>query len=76
MQDKMQHMNLQPSALADGADDVVDPNTSALPEVESNVAVITFDFAMQNVALQMGLRLLTAGGLQVKVSSVHRKKII
>ena len=65
MQNKMQHMNLQNDALTG---DVVDHNTSALPEVDSNVAVITFDFAMQNVALQMGLRLLTAGGLQVKVS--------
>lgn len=49
-----------------GADDEEAPD-QPMPEFTSNVGVITFDFAMQNVALQMGLRLLTAGGLHVKV---------
>mmetsp|Transcript_12450 Transcript_12450/g.45394 ORF Transcript_12450/g.45394 Transcript_12450/m.45394 type:complete len:528 (-) Transcript_12450:2617-4200(-) len=48
-----------------GADDEEAPD-QPMPEFTSNVGVITFDFAMQNVALQMGLRLLTAGGLHVK----------
>ncbi|XP_062027633.1 RNA-binding NOB1-like protein [Rosa rugosa] len=33
---------------------------------ESSVACITSDFAMQNVILQMGLRLLAPGGMQIR----------
>ncbi|KAJ0049586.1 hypothetical protein Pint_15181 [Pistacia integerrima] len=37
---------------------------------ESSVACITGDFAMQNVLLQMGLRLLAPGGMQIR--QLHR----
>ncbi|XP_057764460.1 RNA-binding NOB1-like protein [Salvia miltiorrhiza] len=37
---------------------------------ESSVACITADFAMQNVLLQMGLRLLAPGGMQIR--ELHR----
>ncbi|KAH1089707.1 hypothetical protein J1N35_016964 [Gossypium stocksii] len=37
---------------------------------ESTVACVTGDFAMQNVLLQMGLRLLAPGGMQIR--QVHR----
>ncbi|BFG31703.1 hypothetical protein CerSpe_179770 [Prunus speciosa] len=37
---------------------------------ESSVACITSDFAMQNVILQMGLRLLAPGGMQIR--QLHR----
>lgn len=37
---------------------------------ESTVACITSDFAMQNVLLQMGLRLLAPGGMQIR--QLHR----
>lgn len=37
---------------------------------ESSVACITGDFAMQNVLLQMGLRLLAPGGMQIR--ELHR----
>lgn len=37
---------------------------------ESRVACVTSDFAMQNVLLQMGLRLLAPGGLQIR--QLHR----
>ncbi|XP_023633986.1 RNA-binding protein NOB1 [Capsella rubella] len=37
---------------------------------ESSVACITGDFAMQNVILQMGLRLLAPGGMQIR--QLHR----
>ncbi|KAK2989085.1 hypothetical protein RJ640_018874, partial [Escallonia rubra] len=37
---------------------------------ESTVACITSDFAMQNVLLQMGLRLLAPGGMQIR--ELHR----
>lgn len=37
---------------------------------ESSVACITSDFAMQNVLLQMGLRLLAPGGIQIR--ELHR----
>ncbi|GFP79508.1 RNA-binding protein nob1 [Phtheirospermum japonicum] len=37
---------------------------------ESSVACVTTDFAMQNVLLQMGLRLLAPGGMQIR--ELHR----
>lgn len=37
---------------------------------ESSVACVTSDFAMQNVILQMGLRLLAPGGMQIR--QLHR----
>ncbi|PIA34765.1 hypothetical protein AQUCO_03700200v1 [Aquilegia coerulea] len=37
---------------------------------ESSVACVTSDFAMQNVILQMGLRLLAPGGMQIR--ELHR----
>ncbi|KAK9271876.1 hypothetical protein L1049_002241 [Liquidambar formosana] len=37
---------------------------------ESSVACVTSDFAMQNVLLQMGLRLLAPGGMQIR--QLHR----
>lgn len=37
---------------------------------ESSVACVTGDFAMQNVLLQMGLRLLAPGGMQIR--ELHR----
>ncbi|XP_031484028.1 RNA-binding NOB1-like protein isoform X1 [Nymphaea colorata] len=37
---------------------------------ESSVACVTSDFAMQNVILQMGLRLLTPSGMQIR--QLHR----
>ncbi|KDO76174.1 hypothetical protein CISIN_1g028198mg [Citrus sinensis] len=37
---------------------------------ESTVACITGDYAMQNVILQMGLRLLAPGGMQIR--QLHR----
>ena len=33
---------------------------------ESSVACITGDYAMQNVIIQMGLRLLAPGGMQIR----------
>ncbi|KAL3498819.1 hypothetical protein ACH5RR_041551 [Cinchona calisaya] len=37
---------------------------------ESSVACVTGDYAMQNVLLQMGLRLLAPGGMQIQ--ELHR----
>ena len=37
---------------------------------ESSVACVTSDFAMPNVILQMGLRLLAPGGMQIR--ELHR----
>ncbi|GAQ82225.1 RNA-binding protein NOB1 [Klebsormidium nitens] len=45
-------------------------SSAAGPERESEVACMTSDFAMQNVLLQMGLRLLSVDGLAI--SQVHR----
>jgi RNA-binding protein NOB1 len=41
---------------------------------ESSVACVTSDFAMQNVLLQMGLRLLAPGGNQIR--QLHRYAIV
>lgn len=40
---------------------------------DSSVACVTSDFAMQNVLLQMGLRLLAPGGMQIR--QLHRYKV-
>lgn len=45
-----------------GDDDEFD---MAAHSVESHVSIITSDFAMQNVILQMGLRLLTPDGVRI-----------
>jgi RNA-binding protein NOB1 len=37
---------------------------------ESTVACVTSDYAMQNVILQIGLRLLAPGGMQIR--QLHR----
>ena len=39
---------------------------SEQPEQVSGISLVTADFAMQNVALQMGLRLVAPNGLQIR----------
>ncbi|KAF5729983.1 RNA-binding protein nob1 putative isoform 1 [Tripterygium wilfordii] len=59
------------SVDASYADDVSSEQSWMLrPLSESSVACITGDFAMQNVLLQMGLRLLAPGGMQIR--ELHR----
>lgn len=53
------------------ADDVSSEQSWMLRSLsESSVACVTGDFAMQNVLLQMGLRLLAPGGMQIR--QLHR----
>ncbi|EPS69113.1 hypothetical protein M569_05652, partial [Genlisea aurea] len=53
------------------ADDISSEQSWTLRSLsESSVACITTDFAMQNVILQMGLRLLAPGGMQIR--ELHR----
>ncbi|XP_010436855.1 PREDICTED: RNA-binding protein NOB1-like [Camelina sativa] len=52
------------SSIAD--DDSSEQSWSVRALSESSVACITGDFAMQNVILQMGLRLLAPGGMQIR----------
>ncbi|KAE8722510.1 actin-depolymerizing factor 1-like [Hibiscus syriacus] len=53
------------------ADDVSSEQSWMLRSLsESTVACVTGDFAMQNVLLQMGLRLLAPGGIQIR--QLHR----
>ncbi|KAE8670231.1 RNA-binding protein nob1, putative isoform 2 [Hibiscus syriacus] len=57
--------------LASYADDVSSEQSCMLRSLsESTVACVTGDFAMQNVLLQMGLRLLAPGGMQIR--QLHR----
>ncbi|KAL8543720.1 hypothetical protein ACS0TY_004326 [Phlomoides rotata] len=52
-------------------DDISSEQSWALRSLsESSVACITSDYAMQNVLLQMGLRLLAPGGMQIR--ELHR----
>ena len=48
-----------------GGDDDEEEFDIAAHSVESHVSIITSDFAMQNVILQMGLRLLTPDGVRI-----------
>ncbi|XVE64862.1 hypothetical protein DITRI_Ditri07aG0135800 [Diplodiscus trichospermus] len=53
------------------ADDVSSEQSWMLRSLsESSVACVTGDFAMQNVLLQMGLRLIAPGGMQIR--QLHR----
>lgn len=47
-------------------DDTSEENWMLRSLSESSVACVTSDFAMQNVILQMGLRLLAPGGMQIR----------
>ncbi|TKW38462.1 hypothetical protein SEVIR_1G115900v4 [Setaria viridis] len=69
--------NLDIKSEAEGGDDAysVDDESSeqswALRSLsESSVACVTSDYAMQNVILQIGLRLLAPGGMQIR--QMHR----
>jgi len=69
--------NLDIKSESDGGDDAhsVDDESSeqswALRSLsESTVACVTSDYAMQNVILQIGLRLLAPGGMQIR--QMHR----
>jgi RNA-binding protein NOB1 len=73
--DKANHSEIasQTSEAADVSyadDDVSEQSWMIRSLSESTVACITGDFAMQNVLLQMGLRLLAPGGSQVH--ELHR----
>lgn len=65
------------SSLNDGSaltscmdDDTSEENWMLRSLSESSVACVTSDFSMQNVILQMGLRLLAPGGMQIR--QLHR----
>ncbi|XP_073303647.1 RNA-binding NOB1-like protein [Primulina huaijiensis] len=71
----MQNLEIrsQISEMADTShmDDISSEQSWTLRSLsESSVACITSDFAMQNVLLQMGLRLLAPGGIQIR--ELHR----
>lgn len=51
-------------------DDASEQSWSLKSLSESSIACVTSDFAMQNVLLQMGLRLLAPGGMQIR--QLHR----
>ncbi|KAM7488156.1 hypothetical protein LguiB_025640 [Lonicera macranthoides] len=72
----LEHMDIksQTSESVD-ASSYVDDNSSEQSWMlrslsESNIACVTGDFAMQNVLLQMGLRLVAPGGMQIR--ELHR----
>ncbi|KAE8717502.1 RNA-binding protein nob1, putative isoform 2 [Hibiscus syriacus] len=61
----------QTNETVDASDDVSSEQSWMLRSLsESTVACVTGDFAMQNVLLQMGLRLLAPGGMQIR--QLHR----
>lgn len=59
------------SICASHTDDITSEHSWTLRSLsESTVACITSDYAMQNVLLQMGLRLVAPGGMQIR--ELHR----
>ncbi|XP_050228744.1 RNA-binding NOB1-like protein [Mercurialis annua] len=56
--------------VAHGDDDNSEQSWMLRSLSESSVACVTSDYAMQNVLLQMGLRLLAPGGMQIR--QLHR----
>lgn len=73
--DEMEHMEdasqTNESVDTSNVDDVSSDQSWMLRSLsESSVACVTGDFAMQNVLLQMGLRLLAPGGMQIR--QLHR----
>ncbi|KAI8569481.1 hypothetical protein RHMOL_Rhmol02G0282400 [Rhododendron molle] len=73
--DELEHMEISSqtngSVNASYVDDDSSEQSWTLRSLsESSVACITSDFAMQNVLLQMGLRLLAPGGMQIR--QLHR----
>lgn len=73
--DEMEHLEdssqTNESVDTSNVDDVSSDQSWMLRSLsESSVACITGDFAMQNVLLQMGLRLLAPGGMQIR--QLHR----
>lgn len=72
---EVEHFNLSNQAGESGNVSIADDNSSEQSWMlrslsESSVACITSDFAMQNVILQMGLRLVAPGGMQIR--ELHR----
>lgn len=53
---KKHHMN----------DDWITPENFKATAEDTRACILTMDFAMQNVAIQMGLRLLSLGGLEIR----------
>lgn len=67
---EMEHIE-DSSQTNESVDDVSSDQSWMLRSLsESSVACVTGDFAMQNVLLQMGLRLLAPGGMQIR--QLHR----
>ncbi|EEF51165.1 RNA-binding protein nob1, putative [Ricinus communis] len=56
--------------VSHGDDDASEQSWMLRSLSESSVACVTSDYAMQNVLLQMGLRLLAPGGMQIR--QLHR----
>lgn len=75
VKDEMEHLEYSSqtneSVDTSNVDDVSSDQSWMLRSLsESSVACVTGDFAMQNVLLQMGLRLLAPGGMQIR--QLHR----
>ncbi|KAG6579499.1 RNA-binding NOB1-like protein, partial [Cucurbita argyrosperma subsp. sororia] len=75
VKDEMEHIEdlsqTNESVDTSNVDDVSSDQSWMLRSLsESSVACVTGDFAMQNVLLQMGLRLLAPGGMQIR--QLHR----
>ncbi|KAA0042772.1 RNA-binding protein NOB1 [Cucumis melo var. makuwa] len=75
VKDEMEHMEdasqTNESVDTSNVDDVSSDQSWMLRSLsESSVACVTGDYAMQNVLLQMGLRLLAPGGMQIR--QLHR----
>lgn len=73
--EELEHMEISSQTNGSVNASYVDDNSSEQSWTlrslsESSVACITSDFAMQNVLLQMGLRLLAPGGMQIR--QLHR----
>lgn len=75
VKEELEHMEISSQTNGSVNASYVDDNSSEQSWTlrslsESTVACITSDFAMQNVLLQMGLRLLAPGGMQIR--QLHR----
>jgi RNA-binding protein NOB1 len=58
--------NEQESEDSDSGDDWITPENYGVRASDGRASVVTIDFAMQNVVLQIGLRLVSVGGVEIR----------
>jgi len=58
--------NEQESEDSDSGDDWITPENYGIRASDGRASVVTIDFAMQNVVLQIGLRLVSVGGVEIR----------